>query len=275
MSIHKMTMTRSSGFYSDVLTLVNGILYCHDQGCDWWIDWRNWRYSTDDANLFDRYFWQVDRSAGPFDETHESHLPKVDSFTPYGAFFPQYSGLTEDQICEFLFKPAQIMAQYKVFDNPAFMNVSKDFFGGQKVLGFHKRGTDHHAHGPITSNDTWVKNVRAELEREHFDKVFCITDEQTACDHFQKEFGDMFMCTDSFKSNDGWAIHGGASAHAHYDTNKLGGEIIRDSVLLSMCDKQMFARSNVGTFIVLYDLRDPSFDRSRIKFVDNHLEFHN
>lgn len=256
--MNKLVINRNCGFFSDFLTSLAGIMYFYDENKKFYVEWINSMYSnTPNDNLYNKFFNQI------YD--YEDITNVYHNVTPYGYFFPDAIGSNIDDLDVYnnLKKPYEILHNLNILDSPFIRNIDKNYFQDLRVLGVHKRGTDHHKHGAILPDDFFIKKVKNELKNNTYDKIFLITDEYNSLELFKKEFGDMLLYTDSVKSKTNEALH----MSSFEDRYKLACDVVTDAVLLSLTNYKLITRSNVSTFSLLCNL-DKNF-----KCLDKHIQY--
>ena len=258
-SNHLIKMSHNCGFFSDFLTSLAGIMYCYDSDINCYVDWRNKRYtSNQDINLFDKFFYQELNGDEDFSTVHQT-------LTPYGYFFHEMKNFTNEDIVNFLQKPSDVIKTLNILNNDIFKSLdTNDIFQNKKVLGIHRRGTDHSLHGKIMSNIEIMKEVNNEFKKNSYDKIFLITDDTTSSNFFKSELGENLIVTDSITTDSTLGLH-----KISLDGLTLAEQVIRDSYLLSKTNFKMITRSNVSYFSLLCNLNKDNF-----KFIDNHIDYH-
>jgi hypothetical protein len=264
--LHRINVyNRNCGFFSDFLTCLAGIMYCYDNGVESYVDWRSNLYSPTNElgeceyNLFDKYFYQENNNLD--DNTNFNTVHNL--ITPYGFYFPYAHGhINPKSIYSSLYHPSFLMKELKILESDFFLGLDKNFFGDKKVLGVHKRGTDHGNHGPIKSNEFFLDEINLNYKNQHFDKIFLITDDNNSLEFFKRELGDDLIITDSHTSDR--ALHYGQN----FGLEVIAQQVIRDSYYLSQCDYKLITRSNVSTFTLLCNLNENDF-----KFLDNDIKY--
>lgn len=249
--IHKLIIRRDCGFFSDFLTILAGIMYFEDHNIDYYIDWKNNLYSSDslDQNLFEDFFCQKTHNNMSFNTVHVNT-------TPYGYFFPEIINLkSEDEIYDFLLKPSLVLKNNLSFNKKMLSYINNNFFNGQKVLGVHRRATDHSAHGVIDSDECFINYIEQELSKNKYDKLFLITDDLNFLELMKSKYNDFLLFTDSSKVTGNIGIH----FREDLDKTNLANEVMRDAILLAQTDHKILTKSNVSTFSNLLNLRKNSF----------------
>lgn len=255
---HKLTIRHNCGFFSDLLTTVAGIMYCHDNNLDFHVDWRNSHYNfNNECNLFDKYFYQ--NSKNDSDCVFEHHTR-----TPYGYYFHAMHNFNNREIVDFLRPASYLIKEYDLLNNENFNNVNFEIFNNKKILGVHRRGTDHFNHGILLSDEYVLNEINEEFKKNSYDKIFLITDDINSFNFFEREIGNDLITTNSIKTNSRLGVHrqGGIDGH------KLATDIITDSYLLSKTSFKLITRSNVSTFSLLCNLNEHNF-----KYIDNHITY--
>jgi len=255
---HKIILSHNCGFFSDFLTGLAGIMYCYDNGFNFFVDWKNKKYSTNpNDNLFDKYFFQELSGSEKFGRFYST-------ITPYRYYFHAMKNFTNEEIYNFLKKPSDVLTGLKILHNSHFTDIECEIFKNKKILGVHKRGTDHSLHGEKL-DDTYILNeINKELKKNSYDNVFLITDDMRSYDFFSQELGSFLISTDSYKSYSDTGIH----FEGIIDGHRLATEVIRDSYLLSKTDYKLISRSNVSLFSLICNLNKDNF-----RYIDNHVTY--
>lgn len=249
---------RDLGFFSDFLTSLAGIKYCYDNEYDFHIDWFNSLYQTENAeNLFDKFFFQKQINKQP--DMFYYNL------TPYGYQFTDIANETcKEKMFNFL-KPFSDLIKNLNILNTNFFKKIPNYFENKKVLGFHKRGTDHVTHGDILSDDYFASKIDKELNNCYYDNIFMITDDFNSLNFFKKRYGNFLISTDSMKSDSQIGVH---HLPNNFNKHKLASEAILDSYILSLTEKKLITKSNLSTFSILCNLKIDNFE-----FVDNCIHY--
>lgn len=248
---HKLILRRNCGLFSDFLTILAGIMYFEDNNINYYIDWQNDLYHSHslNKNLFDDFFHQKERDDSSFDAIHLNT-------TPYGYFFPEIINLiSEDDIFNFLSKPSSILKNKISFNEELIKKIDLDLFKDQKVLGVHRRATDHGIHGIIESDQYVINCIEHELNKNQYDKLFLITDDLNFFELMKNKYGNFLLFTDSIKVTGSTGIH----HRTDLDKNNLAYEVMRDAILFSRTDYKILTKSNVSTFANLLNLKKNSF----------------
>ena len=113
MGTYKINMRHNCGFFSDFLTIIAGIMYCHDNGFEFYIDWKNQYYNKNNyGNLFDKYFYQKTTEDMDFDNVFQT-------LTPYKYYFSANDNYNT------LLKPSKILHDYNILNNEFFKSNRK------------------------------------------------------------------------------------------------------------------------------------------------------
>jgi len=255
--IHKIFLNRNCGFFSDFLTIIAGIMYCKRNNIPYVVDWQNNIYGNCDENLFDKYFNQ--------NKYNYEVINIYNNVTPLGYYFPDHVNFkTNKEFYNHYLEPSILLKELNILDNKLFHNIEPVFGPNQKVLGVHKRGTDHSGHGEILYDDIFFEYIDTYLEKENFDKVFLITDDTNSLESFYNKYGNMLLFTDSYKNGDNRGVH----SLSGLDKEKLSLDVIRDAYLLSMTDFKIVTKSNVSTFSLLCNLKEDNFI-----YIDNQISY--
>lgn len=255
---HKIILSHNCGFFSDFLTGLAGIMYCYDNGFNFFVEWKNKKYSSNpNDNLFDKYFFQELDGSEKFEVLYRT-------ITPYRYYFHAMKNFTNGDIYKFLKKPSELLTELNILNNGHFTNIKSEMFSNKKILGIHKRGTDHSLHGKKLDDVYILNEINDELKKNSYDNVFLITDDMRSFDFFSRELGSFLITTDSYKSYLDTGIHFENSVNGH----RLATEVIRDSYLLSKTTYKLISRSNVSLFSLLCNL-----DKENFRYIDNHITY--
>lgn len=253
--LHKIVIRRNSGFFSDFLTSLAGIKYCYDNNFNFYVDWKNDSYPIgNEQNLFDLFFYQEKTDLIP-DVVH-------DVLTPYGYQFTEVANVTDEGDLYKFYKPfSDLLENLNILKTPFFESINKNCFENKKILGVHKRGTDHYLHGELLPDEYYMDKINEEFKTNSYDKIFLITDDLNSFNFFKRELGNMMITTNSFRDD------GNVGVHRRWDIDRsnIAKEVVLDSYLLSLTDKKIITKSNVSTFSVLCNLKQDNF-----VYIDKH-----
>jgi hypothetical protein len=247
---HRIRIRRHGcGFFSDFLTSLAGIKYCYDNNIDFHVDWKSPLYPTlNDTNLFDEFFFQEKIEREP-DFVY-------DNLTPYGYQFPDiWNESSDEKIYEFHKPFADLLTNLNLLNSPFINSIPKNIFQGMRVLGFHKRGTDHAAHGHILPDELVLQKIKEELNKNSYDKILMITDDLNSFNFFQKQFGNDLITTDCMRSS----YNGVHLLQENPNRHLLAAQVVADAMLLSFTDKKLITMSNVAWFSCLCNLKPDNF----------------
>jgi len=248
---HKIIIRRDCGFFSDFLTSLAGIMYCYDNNHNFHVDWMSNLYLTKDGgNLFDHYFNNQINSDVNFDVVHNN-------VTPYSYYYPKIVELnTENEIYDFLLPSHNLIHNLKIIKPEIINKIQTDLFLNKKVLGVHKRGTDHYLHGQTRKNEEVMDYINNEFKKNSYDNVFLITDDNNSLTFFKNELGDTLIHTNSTR------VIGSSGVHTSgvVDKYKIAEEVMTDAILLSLTDFKLLTKSNVSTFTNIYNLKKDTFE---------------
>lgn len=128
--------------------------------------------------------------------------------------------------------------------------IFNKFGGGKLIVGVHIRGTDMKTapNHPISpSVEQYILKLQELIDNKGIGKIFLCTDEVQTVNVIKEKFGDMVLCTDSFRSSDGKSIHVGHGDESRHNNRFLmGKEVLIDTILLSKCDYLCCGHSNVS-----------------------------
>jgi hypothetical protein len=240
---------RNLGFFSDFITCLTAIKYCYDNNIDFHVDWKNDLYPTlNEKNLYDEFFYQKNNSDA-------SNL-FFDNLTPYGYLFNSVMNIHSEKMLYDFYKPFSDLIVELNMLNTEFFKKIPNYFENKKILGVHKRGTDHGIHGHILSDIEFSMKIENELSQNHYDNIFFITDDNDSLLFFKKRYGKFLIHTDAIKSAGHIGVH---VIRNEENMHKLARQAVMDAYILSMTDKKIVTKSNVSTFSILCNLKKDNF----------------
>lgn len=132
-------------------------------------------------------------------------------------------------------------------------NQYRKLLGEHKTLGVHYRGTDfrkqYNNHPVAVRIEQTLEEVRKLLADSRYEQIFLATDEQSAVDIFQKEFGNRVkVYSDTFRDEGGEDSIAFSNAERKNHKYLLGREVLRDQYTLTNCAGLVCGYSNV-TFL--------------------------
>lgn len=245
------------GFFSDFLSVFAGVMYCVENDMDYYVDWKNSMYDDNNTNLYNKYFVQKKTVQD------ESYDVVFNRYTPKGLYFNTNLHFNQNiQYYNLLHHPSILINQIGTLESDFIKNIDTSILDGKKVLGVHKRGTDHNEHGEILSDVYFLEKINLFYKNQTFDKILLITDDLTSYEFFNKELKDMVIFTDSIKTNNPLGLH----RSGLYNKNELSDNVLKDSILLANTDFKLVTKSNVSTFSLLCNLESFNFD-----YIDKHI----
>jgi hypothetical protein len=135
-------------------------------------------------------------------------------------------------------------------------------FQGRRILGLHKRGTDHGMHGQLLDMDFYFSAVDQEIDR--YDCLYLATDEEETLAAFRKRYKNVICLEDAYRSTDGKCVH-----QNHFENNyKKGEDVLIEALLLARLNFLLRTQSNVTLFSILYN-KDVPYKR-----IDTHVRYH-
>jgi hypothetical protein len=225
---------------------------------DFHIDWRTSLYSSNNENIYDKYFYQ-------HNDENCNYNNVITNLTGYNAIFANHvlhEDVSEIEIYRSLSYGNFLMYNYGLLEGEFFKNFDRNYFGDQKILGIHRRGTDHGHHGQLMSDITYLNEINREFKTNNYDKIFLITDQLSSFEFFKKELGNSLITTDSTMSDSSCGVH-----YRHdVSPEKIAYDALRDSYLLSLTDYKLVTRSNLSTFALLCNLQKDNF-----RLIDKHI----
>lgn len=134
---------------------------------------------------------------------------------------------------------------------------------GHNVLGIHYRGSDKVMEGTVHPLSVFINEAEELIGKYAFDKIFLCSDVTEAVVAFRKHFGDMVVCTDTFRLGSGLEItYGMPFIHNPESPYRKGLSVLTDCLLLSRCDGFLrMENSNVSSFAHLFAERPFVVDR--------------
>ena len=125
--------------------------------------------------------------------------------------------------------------------------LEEEFFGS-KVLGVHFRGQEFRTapgHWFPPTQSQIINKAKTLIKLHDFNKIFLVTEEQSYLDIFKQHFGEMVICTNSFRTYNKNSYYMYPRINHKY---LLGLEILKDTLLLflSKCDGLLCSDSNVS-----------------------------
>ncbi|HAP19661.1 MAG TPA: hypothetical protein DCR27_00105 [Lachnospiraceae bacterium] len=127
-------------------------------------------------------------------------------------------------------------------------NLSKVIHNGERVLGFHHRGTDYKKGYKIHPKYITLEEKMLIISEaiSEFDKLFVATDDAAAMETLKEKFGDkVYGYQDVFRSEGDVSV---AFTGSDRENHKfyLGLEVLRDMYTLACCDGLVAGVSNVS-----------------------------
>ena len=256
---HKIIIRRDCGFFSDFLTALAGIMYCYNNNHNVHVDWKSNLYLTEsDTNLFDLFFKNQINSDLKFNKEYFN-------VTPYGFYYPEIVGKnTEEDIYDFLLPSNKLIKELDILNSRFINDIKKDIFNNKKVLGVHKRGTDHYQHGQNRTNVEVMEFINCEYKNDNYDNVFLITDDLVSFNFFKEQLGDTLIHTSSTKVSGNNGVH----TSNNVDRYKISEEVVTDAILLSLTDFKLLTKSNVSTFSNICNLKKDTFT-----YMDKYIKY--
>ncbi len=134
--------------------------------------------------------------------------------------------------------------------------MNPNYFGNQKVLGIHRRGTTYKSH-PIfnTEDKTYFDSINETFRYNSFDKIFIITDDGESLENFKKEYGNQLIHTDTQLTTDGVS----PEFQKHWDRKMVMEQCLRDIFYLAQTDYKILVHSNASLWSLLLNLQKNSF----------------
>lgn len=247
-----LIVNTNHGLFSNVLCALSALHYADDNNINLKINITNNRYTNNNENIWDILFNQ------PKDLNTNIENIFIDNWSPYGCTF--CSILDEDKA--FLYQ--NLLKKYDIIRQKD-IDICKDFFKDidlTKVIGIHKRGTDHYLHGNFIPLERYFSSIDEEIEKNNYEKVFLITDEEETVNIFIQKYGRNLIYTDSFRSTDSRPIH-------DYFFKNIGNklfDVYHDALKLSLCDKIIVTSSNVSAFSIIAN-------NNKFKYIDTDIVY--
>ena len=180
------------------------------------------------------------------------------TLTPYKYYFSANDNYNT------LLKPSKILHDYNILNNEFFTSIDTSELNSNKVLGVHRRGTDHYLHGFLLNDEYYFKEINEEFKKNNYDKILLITDDENSYNNFLSEFGETLITTNSTKTKSLTGLH----KENLTDGDVLSKDVLLDSYLLSKTDYKIITRSNVSTFSLLCNLQKDNF-----RYIDSHITY--
>jgi hypothetical protein len=259
-NIHISHINYNRGLFSKFFTILSGIEYCINTGNNFYITWVNELYSNYSENIFNKYFHQKTNETDRFDEEYQS-------ITPYGQKFSvdiKNCKQNKIQLHNVFESYSEVIKTSGLLDSDFIRSIETNYFQDKKVLGVHKRGTDHSVHGEILSDEFFFEKIETEINENQYEKIFLITDDLDSYKNFSEKYGSKLITTDSIKSCGGLGVH----FSKQDNREKLAQDVIIDSILLSQTNKKIVTQSNVSYFSILYNLNYDNYE-----FIDNRVKY--
>lgn len=118
-----------------------------------------------------------------------------------------------------------------------------DKFKNNKILGVHIRRTDHDHHNKFINFIEYENIINSKISK--YGKLFIMTDELNALNYFEDKFKEKIVFIDDIiRSNDNVGLH----YKNNVNKNKIGEDVIVESIVLSKCDCIIAIASNVSMF---------------------------
>ena len=242
--------SHGSGLFSNASVVLCHLMLADAGGMEPVVDFLNFPtvYNEDvevagTRNAWEYYFGQT--TPAPLDEVYESrHVFVCDGTYPIG----------------FSLNVSEIAGAQETFDRDVTVRpeiedeVRRWALGfGEKTLGVHFRGQEMNraASHPFGPTERQILDVTGRLLRDRgFDRVFLVTEDQGHLDLFRREFGNLVMATDSFRTRRANAYRMNPRPLHRY---LLGREVLRDAMLLGRCQGLVSCGSNVTEFARLFN----------------------
>lgn len=145
---------------------------------------------------------------------------------------------------------SNMISTYLRFNDYGYNEIEKKLsplFDSKKVLGVHVRGTDYNnnydGHPKGIALAEYIECVKEVFVKNKFDFIFVASDEDLTIKKFKKQFGDLLIVNDVYRSKDGSPVHYGNCDVSKY---KLGRDILIDVWSLSKCTGLIAGMSNVS-----------------------------
>lgn len=248
---HLIKQHRAVGFFSSFNIIVAALKFVYDNKIDnFFVDWKNSLYQTDEKNLFDTYFYK---------QSPPNKIDYIHNATEMGYI---YTSIFDRAL---LLELNNILKVYGHMDNNIYKKCKDDCIKIENCLGVHVRGTDHWQHGPLLNAEYYFKKIDEKLNLESYKNILLITDENKNIEIFKNKYGDIIHTNNNiFRSSNETAIH--YSNFSNLD--KLVQDVMIDAISLSMCDEILVTSSNVSAYTLMLN--------PTIKFeqIDLHIQYH-
>lgn len=261
MGLHRINFLEGAGIFSDLTAILSGIWYCSNNSIPFNVHWFNQNYGNIDANgkmdnLFDEYFFQKKYPNMEVDFVYDRFTPYRSDITGLYFFNNRKDEIFEDIVYQNLYKPSQLIRDVDMLNSSFFNSLNSNFFGNQKVLGVHRRGTTYKSH-PIynVEDETYFDLINEEFKKNSYDKIFIITDDGQSLESFKKEYGNQLIHTDTQLTTDGIS----PEFQKHWDRKLVMEQCMRDVFYLAQTDFKILVHSNVSLWSLLFNLQKNSF----------------
>ena len=245
-----INQNRAVGFFSS-FNIVVGALKClsDNSATDFYVNWQNPLYQTDQQNLFDKYFYKQNIPEAIGDEYDAVEIGNI-----YEPTFDQ----------QLFLELNKILHRYNYFNNDIYRQCASSCISLENCLGVHVRGTDHHQHGELLTVEAYFVAIDKKLIEGAFENILLITDEEPLVNRFRQRYGDKLHTNVGIsRSTTGTAIHYEGFA----DLEKLVLEVMSDAISLSKCKEIIITASNVAAYALMLN--------PHIKFnqIDLHIKY--
>lgn len=224
------------GMFSYLNTTVANISYAIKKEYNFHIDWSSAKYYSDKNgdNVFDYYFEQPSLKNKLNDINQEMYFFE-ESIDVYGIDWLNKENRTywNDIISKNIILKEYLKKEINDFYEDNF---------NCKVLGVHRRATDHYTHIDILPTEIFFKAIDEKLE-QGYDKIFLATDDQLEFNKFVEKYKDKLIFSDCARSGGFHPVF-----QINENRRKQGSDVIKDMFLLSMCDFLIKTRSTVSSF---------------------------
>ena len=237
--------TSHAGIFSYMSFILNHLTIARDKGFIPIVDMENFTnpYNEKEELLNTKNSWEY-----YFKQTSDYKLSEV--YKSKNVIFSredfhhkmEYRIHLEPKFRIFLKKEIRFLDSYNEFLNLYFQ---KKQLHNKKILGIHFRGTSYKtSRGHIfpATKKQMKKYVDKLISSENFDKIFVCTEEKNYLSFFKKNYPDMVLNLDTYRSDKNDAF---LKYSRKYHRYLLGDESVKEALILSRCSSLLFVRSNI------------------------------
>ncbi len=258
--------TVQAGFFSNFLFILGHMIYADKKGYIPVVDMKNYitLYNEENAingtmNAWEYYYEQE----FDLEEVYKSKNVILSDDLYLSQYVPSYVGKYAFCIDKQYISNINSYINKYICMKPnvyEFYSQLREEMNNRCVLGVHIRGTDMNVcqdHPQPLGVETFIENIKHFIKYNHVDKILLCTDEQYIESVVNEEFGDLVICSNSYRAKEGATsgIHLEKTIENVRENHKymLGLEVLRDMMALSECDYLMCGKSNVPLVAMIYN----------------------